>query len=83
MLSEILNRVSTSSTDLIVGCSVLKGYNLDCFTSLLCADDCALNTNNRGEMQQQLDKFQSTRGNFGLAISTKETEFLYQLDPGK
>ena len=56
--------------------------NQSVVNSLLFADDCALNTNDRGEMQELMDNFSSSCDNFGLTINTKKTEILYQPAPG-
>ena len=52
-------------------------------SSLLFADDCALNSNNEEGMQLQMDKFSTACDKFGLTISTKKTEVMYQPAPGK
>ncbi|XP_071484152.1 uncharacterized protein [Diadema antillarum] len=44
----------------------------------LFADDCALNVNGEDEMQMQMDRLSS----FGLTISTKKTEVMFQPAPG-
>ncbi|KAK4294773.1 hypothetical protein Pmani_032624 [Petrolisthes manimaculis] len=49
---------------------------------LLFADDCALNAPNETEMQHQMDRFSTGCDNFGLTISTKKTEAMYQPAPG-
>ena len=49
---------------------------------LLFADDCALNATKEQEMQQEMDEFSSACNNFGLTISTKKTEVMYQPAPG-
>ena len=49
---------------------------------LLFADDCALNVNNEQEMQLELDRFSAACDNFGLTISTKRTEVMYQPTTG-
>ncbi|KAK4291161.1 hypothetical protein Pmani_035991 [Petrolisthes manimaculis] len=46
------------------------------------ADDCALNAPNETEMQHQMDRFSTGCDNFGLTISTKKTEAMYQPAPG-
>ncbi|XP_071508585.1 uncharacterized protein [Diadema antillarum] len=46
------------------------------------ADDCALNANGEDEMQLQMDRFSSDCDNFGLTISTKKTEVMFQPAPG-
>ena len=48
----------------------------------LFADDCALNANGEHEMQLQMDRFSSACDNFGLTISTKKTEVMFQPAPG-
>ena len=48
----------------------------------LFADDCALNASNEYEMQLGMDRFSSACDNFGLTISTKKTEVMYQPAPG-
>ena len=45
---------------------------------MLFADDCALNASSELEMQQSMDRFSSACDAFGLTISTKKTEVLYQ-----
>ena len=50
---------------------------------LLFADDCALNASTEQEMQQEMDHFSHACDNFGLTISTKKTEVMYQPAPGK
>src|ERR1700754_5109922 len=49
----------------------------------LFADDCALNAGNANDMQESLDLFSTACSNFGLTISTKKTEVMYQPAPGK
>lgn len=49
---------------------------------LLFADDCALNAPRETEMQHQMDRFSTGCDNFGLTISTKKTEVMYQPAPG-
>ena len=51
---------------------------MDCVRDLLFADDCALNACSEPEMQQSIDKFSSACDAFGLTISTKKTEVMYQ-----
>ena len=51
-------------------------------SELLFADDCALTTGSEAEMQSSVNKFASACDNFGLTISTKKTEVLYQPSPG-
>lgn len=50
---------------------------------LLFADDCALNASTEQEMQREMDCFSQACDNFGLTISTKKTEVMYQPAPGK
>ncbi len=47
----------------------------------LFADDCALNASNEQEMQAEMDSFSTACNNFGLTISTKKTEVMYQPAP--
>ena len=49
----------------------------------LFADDCALNASTEQNMQQEMDCFSRACDNFGLTISTKKTEVMYQPAPGK
>ncbi|KAI8491883.1 hypothetical protein Bbelb_302560 [Branchiostoma belcheri] len=49
----------------------------------LFADDCALNATSGQDMQVSTDRFSGACDNFGLIISTKKTEVLYQPRPGK
>ena len=49
---------------------------------LLFADDCALNAKSEPEMQLEMDEFSSACDNFGLTISTRKTEVMYQPAPG-
>ena len=48
---------------------------------LLFADDCALLTHKENDMQTCVDAFSSACDNFGLTISTKKTEVLFQPSP--
>ena len=50
---------------------------------LLFADDCALSAQSERAMQEAMDRFSTACNNFGLTISTKKTEVLYQPAPGK
>lgn len=50
---------------------------------LLFADDCALNATSENEMQSSMNKLSKACDNFGLTISTKKTEIMYQPAPGK
>ena len=49
----------------------------------LFADDCALNAGSEEDMQDSVDKFSTACSNFGLTISIKKTEVLYQPPPSK
>ncbi|KAL8566846.1 hypothetical protein ACOMHN_052244 [Nucella lapillus] len=49
----------------------------------LFADDCALNAGDEQEMQAEMDNLSSACNNFGLTISTKKTEVIYQPVPNK
>ncbi|XP_063590560.1 uncharacterized protein LOC134767492 [Penaeus indicus] len=49
----------------------------------LFADDCALNASSPEDMQYSMDLFFTACINFGLMISTKKTEVMYQPAPGK
>ncbi|XP_047497804.1 uncharacterized protein LOC125044886 [Penaeus chinensis] len=49
----------------------------------LFADDCALNAGTEQKMQHELDCFSRACDNFGLTISTKKTEVMYQPGPGQ
>ena len=48
---------------------------------LLFADDCALNASSEPDMQQSMNKFSSACDSFGLTISTKKTEVVFQPAP--
>ena len=48
---------------------------------LLFADDCALNASSEPEMQQSMNKFSPACDSFGLTISTKKTEVMFQPAP--
>ena len=48
----------------------------------LFADDCALNANTEQTMQHEMDCLSGACDNFGLTISTKKTEVMYQPAPG-
>ncbi len=50
---------------------------------VLFADDCALNPSTEQKMQQEIDCFSRACDNFGLPISTKKTEVMYQPVPGQ
>ena len=49
----------------------------------LFADDCALNATSVQAMQVTTDRLSGSCDNFGLTISTKKTEVMYQPCPGK
>ncbi|XP_076035371.1 uncharacterized protein LOC143021649 [Oratosquilla oratoria] len=49
----------------------------------LFANDCALNASDEQKMQQHMDMLSSACDYFGLTISTKKTEVMYQPAPGK
>ena len=55
----------------------------DTIHDLLFADDCALNAGSEADLKHSVEKFSSACSNFGLTISTKKTEVLYQPAPGK
>ena len=48
---------------------------------LLFANDCALNASSEDEMQRNMDKVSSVCDAFGLTISTKKTEVMFQPAP--
>ena len=48
---------------------------------MLFADDCALNAGSELGIQRSMDKFSSACDAFGLTISTKKTEVMYQPAP--
>ena len=50
---------------------------------LLFADDSALAAGSEADMQHTVNLFSSACDNFGLTISTKKTEVMYQPAPGK
>ena len=50
-------------------------------TDLLFADDCALLAHTEEALQHIVDRFSDAAKNFGLAISLKKTEVLYQPSP--
>ena len=49
--------------------------------NFLFADDCSFNAGDEQEMQLQMDRFSSACDNFGLTISTKRTEVMFQPAP--
>ena len=56
----------------------------DIINKFLFADNCALNTTTKANMQNSVDKFSVICDNFGLTISTKKkTEVMHQPAPGK
>ena len=48
----------------------------------LFANDCAVNFSHEQEMREGIDSFSSACNNFGLTISTKKTEVMFQPAPG-
>ena len=46
------------------------------------ADDSTLNASNEQKMQLEMDGFSTVCNNFGLTISTKKAEVMYQSAPG-
>jgi len=50
---------------------------------LLFADDCALNACNAADMQHSMDNFSESCDNFGLTISIKKTEVMFQSSSGE
>ena len=44
-------------------------------------EDCVLDAGTKVEMQKNLDLFSTACKDFGLTISTKKTEFMYQPAP--
>ena len=56
---------------------------LDSLCDLLFADDCALCAPTEGDMQQMVDLFAEACTNFGLTISIKKTEVMFQPAPGE
>ena len=46
------------------------------------ADNCALNAGDKQETQLQMDRFSSACDNFGLTVSTKKTDVMFQPAPG-
>ena len=55
----------------------------DIVNEFLFADDGALNATTKANIQNSVDKFSMACNNFGLTISTKKTEVMYQSAPGK
>ena len=56
---------------------------LDILCDLLFADDCALCASTEGDMQRMVDLFAEACVNFGLTISIKKTEVVFQPAPGE
>ena len=54
----------------------------DCARDMLFADDCALCAGTQEEMQHGVSLFANACNNFGLTISVKKTEVMYQPAPG-
>eukprot|EP00914_Ancora_sagittata_P004991 GHVO01010385.1.p1 GENE.GHVO01010385.1~~GHVO01010385.1.p1 ORF type:complete len:119 (+),score=15.93 GHVO01010385.1:109-465(+) len=54
----------------------------DCARDMLFADDCALCAGTQVEMQESTDLFATACNNFGLTISVKKTEVMFQPAPG-
>ena len=57
--------------------------HVDKLRDFLFADDCALNAGSAEDMQHSVDLFSTACNNFGLIISTKKTEVMYQPAPNK
>ena len=57
--------------------------HVDKLRDFLFADDCALNAGSAEDMQHSVDLFSTACNNFGLTISTKKTEVMYQPAPNK
>ena len=57
--------------------------HFDKLRDFLFADDCALNAGTLVDMQHSMDLLSSACTNFGLTISTKKTEVMYQPAPKK
>ena len=55
----------------------------DVVDKLLYADDLAENAKSEGKMQGAVDRMSKACDNFQLTISTKKTEVVHQLAPGK
>ncbi|GFS15087.1 hypothetical protein ElyMa_006762800 [Elysia marginata] len=54
----------------------------DRLRDFLFADDCALNDDNEADMQHSMNFFSTACNNFGITISIKKTEVMYQPAPG-
>ncbi|XP_064415008.1 semaphorin-3F-like [Latimeria chalumnae] len=50
---------------------------------LLYADDCALVAHSKEDLQLMMDRFTASASSYGLTISLKKTEVMYQPAPGK
>lgn len=70
--------VQSSTSD---GCKTM--VQSDTINDLLFTDDSALNATSETNMQHSVDKFSDACNNFDLTISTKKTEVMHQLAPGK
>ena len=55
--------------------------HVDKLRDFLFADDCALNAGSAEDMHYSMDLFSNACSNFGLTISTKKTEVMYQPAP--
>ena len=55
----------------------------DTINDFLFGDDCTLNAASESDIQHSIDKFAKAGNNFGLTISTKNTEVMCQPAPGK
>ena len=53
----------------------------DIARDFLFADDCALNARTQSDMQRSMNSFAKACDDFGLSISTKKTEVMYQPAP--
>jgi len=53
----------------------------DTARDLLFADDCVLNAGTESDMQESMDLFAKACDDFGLTVSTKKTEVMYQTAP--
>ena len=56
---------------------------VDFLRDVLFADDCALCTTSQSDMQHAVDLFARACDDFGLTISIKKTEVMYQPPPGE
>ena len=55
----------------------------DVLDELLCADDMDKNASSEAKMQRAMDQVAQSCDNYDLTISTKKTEVVHQLAPGK